>query len=231
MTTVENSRVIESNRSGKEKNICGYIREVRGSEWGLGVLEGAVLKPLAAIKDCVLEGAGQSVIGMVQFLGCKENMIQRLLKATEISVYNKTAACVPLTIGPLQHGAQKSAIALDLHLLMHLWAQATRGLLATDHIILNHGQVTWTTPELAPPLLTTTPHQQEDVSAFNRFNVHRCSTLRVFSGTGLELVTRQATIRYLYHSATAATSSRHFSTNSIMVGVGLTAVGTQTFQH
>ncbi|GFX08529.1 uncharacterized protein TNCV_4170281 [Trichonephila clavipes] len=36
---------------------------------------------------------------------------------------------------------------------------ATRGLLATDHVILNHGQVTWTTPELAPPLLTTTPHQ------------------------------------------------------------------------
>ncbi|GFW45129.1 uncharacterized protein TNCV_716311 [Trichonephila clavipes] len=74
-----------------------------------------------------------------------------------------------------------------------------------DHVILNHGQVTWTTPELAPPLLTTTPHQREDVSALGRFNVHRCSTQRVFSGTGFELVTRQATIRYLYHSATAAT--------------------------
>ncbi|GFX43864.1 uncharacterized protein TNCV_4111431 [Trichonephila clavipes] len=81
---------------------------------------------------------------------------------------------------------------------------ATRGLLATDYVILNHGQVTWTTPELAPPLLTTTPHQREDVSALDRFNVHRCPTRRVFSGTGLELVTRQATIRYLYHSATAA---------------------------
>ncbi|GFX97389.1 apple domain-containing protein [Trichonephila clavipes] len=82
---------------------------------------------------------------------------------------------------------------------------ATRGLLATDHVILNHGQVTWTTPELAPPLLTTTPHQREDVSALDRFNVHRCPTRRVFSGTGIKLVTRQATIRYLYHSATAAT--------------------------
>ncbi|GFU47326.1 uncharacterized protein TNCV_790531 [Trichonephila clavipes] len=49
---------------------------------------------------------------------------------------------------------------------------ATRGPLATDHVILNHGQVTWTTPELAPPLLTTTPHQREDVSALDRFNVH-----------------------------------------------------------
>ncbi|GFW19466.1 uncharacterized protein TNCV_1603601 [Trichonephila clavipes] len=74
-----------------------------------------------------------------------------------------------------------------------------------DHVILNHGQVTWTTPELAPPLLTTTPHQREDVSALDRFNVHRCPTRRVFSGTGLQPVTKQATVRYLYHSATAAT--------------------------
>ncbi|GFX21656.1 uncharacterized protein TNCV_1400701 [Trichonephila clavipes] len=92
------------------------------------------------------------------------------------------------------------------HILLILRRQeTTRGLLATDHVILNHGQVTWTTPELAPPLLTTTPHQREDVSALDRFNVHRCPTRRVFSGTRLELVTRQATIRYLYHSATAAT--------------------------
>ncbi|GFW25670.1 uncharacterized protein TNCV_1309311 [Trichonephila clavipes] len=28
---------------------------------------------------------------------------------------------------------------------------STRGLLATEHVILNHGQVTWTTPELATP--------------------------------------------------------------------------------
>ncbi|GFX36004.1 low-density lipoprotein receptor-related protein 4 [Trichonephila clavipes] len=42
---------------------------------------------------------------------------------------------------------------------------ATRGLLAMDHVILNHGQVTWTTPELAPPSPNyyTTPHQREDV--------------------------------------------------------------------
>ncbi|GFX20871.1 hypothetical protein TNCV_79261 [Trichonephila clavipes] len=32
-----------------------------------------------------------------------------------------------------------------------MFRQATRGLLAMDHVILNHGQVTWTTPELAPP--------------------------------------------------------------------------------
>ncbi|GFW85555.1 uncharacterized protein TNCV_852071 [Trichonephila clavipes] len=55
-------------------------------------------------------------------------------------------------------------------------SRTARGLLATDHVILNHGQVTWTTPELEPPLLTTTPHQREDVSALDRFNVHRCPT-------------------------------------------------------
>ncbi|GFT38077.1 uncharacterized protein TNCV_4103151 [Trichonephila clavipes] len=69
----------------------------------------------------------------------------------------------------------------------------------------NHGQVTWTAPELAPPLLTITTQQREDVSAFDGFNVHRCPTLRVFSGTWLELVTRPVTIRCLDHSATAAT--------------------------
>ncbi|GFU23374.1 hypothetical protein TNCV_2369161 [Trichonephila clavipes] len=52
------------------------------------------------------------------------------------------------------------------------------------------------------PNYHTTP--REDVSALDRFNVHRCPTQWVFSGTGLELMTRQATIRYLYHSATAA---------------------------
>ncbi|GFV93384.1 hypothetical protein TNCV_3686071 [Trichonephila clavipes] len=42
-------------------------------------------------------------------------------------------------------------------------------------------------------------------SSLDRFNVHRCPTRRVFSGTGLEPVTKQATVRYLYHSATTAT--------------------------
>ncbi|GFY24897.1 hypothetical protein TNCV_2690881 [Trichonephila clavipes] len=45
----------------------------------------------------------------------------------------------------------------------------------------------WTTPELAPPLLTTTPHQRKDVLALDRFNVHRSPTRWVLSGTGLKL--------------------------------------------
>ncbi|GFT75846.1 uncharacterized protein TNCV_851481 [Trichonephila clavipes] len=80
---------------------------------------------------------------------------------------------------------------------------ATRRLLATDHVILNHGQVTRTTPGLASPSpnYPTTPHQQEDVLALDRFNVHRTPTRRVFGGTGLELGTRSAMIRCLDPSA------------------------------
>ncbi|GFW43898.1 uncharacterized protein TNCV_4786091 [Trichonephila clavipes] len=102
------------------------------------------------------------------------------------------------------------------------FVQTARGLLATDHVILNHGQVTWTTPELAPPLLTTTPHQREDVSALDRFSVHRCPTRRVFSGTGLELVTKPATIRCLYHSATATTDRQLdslYQTDGLFIGL------------
>ncbi|GFX55008.1 hypothetical protein TNCV_4356641 [Trichonephila clavipes] len=39
-----------------------------------------------------------------------------------------------------------------------------------DLVILKNGQMTRATPELAPPLLTTTPHQREDISALDRFN-------------------------------------------------------------
>ncbi|GFY24622.1 hypothetical protein TNCV_1016681 [Trichonephila clavipes] len=42
-------------------------------------------------------------------------------------------------------------------------SQTARGLLAMNLIILNHGQVTRTTSDLALSLLTTTPYQQEDV--------------------------------------------------------------------
>ncbi|GFX89076.1 uncharacterized protein TNCV_2853751 [Trichonephila clavipes] len=44
----------------------------------------------------------------------------------------------------------------------NIW-NSTREFLATDLVILNHGQVTRTTPEMPPPLLTTSPFQPEDV--------------------------------------------------------------------
>ncbi|GFV96702.1 hypothetical protein TNCV_3387951 [Trichonephila clavipes] len=55
----------------------------------------------------------------------------------------------------------------------------------------------WSTT--APSLPTTTLHQRKDVCAFDRFNVYRPPTRRVFSGTGPELMTRQLRVRYLAH--------------------------------
>ncbi|GFT40562.1 uncharacterized protein TNCV_2092801 [Trichonephila clavipes] len=79
---------------------------------------------------------------------------------------------------------------------------ATRGLLATNHVTSNQVQVMWTTSELAP--LSKLPLQRKDVSALDRFNMHHCPAQQVFSGTGLELVTKPATIRYLDHWASTA---------------------------
>ncbi|GFV92391.1 integrase catalytic domain-containing protein [Trichonephila clavipes] len=67
---------------------------------------------------------------------------------------------------------------------------ATRGLLVTDLVIFNHGQVTRTTPELTPPS-PITPHQRKEVWALDRFKVHRSPTRWIFSGNRLELMTRQ----------------------------------------
>ncbi|GFX04356.1 uncharacterized protein TNCV_3975041 [Trichonephila clavipes] len=93
-------------------------------------------------------------------------------KALSVKLYNQNCESVSPASQSYHH---KKGVKDLTHIA------ATRGLLATDLVILNHGQVTWTTPELAPPLLTTTPHQREDVSALDRFNVHCCPTQRVFS--------------------------------------------------
>ncbi|GFU76109.1 hypothetical protein TNCV_2999371 [Trichonephila clavipes] len=54
-------------------------------------------------------------------------------------------------------------------------ARTARGLLATDHVILNHGRGVDDTELGTPsPNYHTTP--TEDVSALDRFNVHRCPT-------------------------------------------------------
>ncbi|GFY12768.1 uncharacterized protein TNCV_4284261 [Trichonephila clavipes] len=89
-------------------------------------------------------------------------------------------------------------------LISNIKPRSTRKLLATDHVILNYGQMMWMIPELAPPL-SKLPHQREVVSALDKFNVHRCPTRCVFSGTVLKLTHDiPAMIRYLDHWATAA---------------------------
>ncbi|GFY04367.1 hypothetical protein TNCV_4414551 [Trichonephila clavipes] len=104
---------------------------------------------------------------------------------------------------------------VNIHSLNH--PKQSRYILATDLLILNLDQVTRTANELAvhssnfiytralgdgppnfepwssdvddTPLLTAPQHQREDVSALDRFNMYRCPTRRVFSRTGLEIMT------------------------------------------
>ncbi|GFV23506.1 hypothetical protein TNCV_4782171 [Trichonephila clavipes] len=91
--------------------------------------------------------------------------------------------------------ALKDKIVKTAHGASH--RSATRELSATDLIILNHGLVTRTTPELAPPLLTFPPHRREDVRTLDRLNVHR-------SPARLRTHDMPSVIRYLDHWATAA---------------------------
>ncbi|GFW44746.1 hypothetical protein TNCV_4482911 [Trichonephila clavipes] len=62
-------------------------------------------------------------------------------------------------------------------LILTSHCSATRGLLATDHVILNHGP-------FGTPFSATTPHQQ----GFSSTDL-TCIAWRVFSGTGIELMT------------------------------------------
>ncbi|GFV11709.1 uncharacterized protein TNCV_976981 [Trichonephila clavipes] len=77
---------------------------------------------------------------------------------------------------------------------------ATRRLLATDLVILNPGQVMWTTPELAPPLLTTTPTG----GCLSSRQKHRSATRWVFGGTRLDALTtrlRRPRVLHEYNSS------------------------------
>ncbi|GFU85797.1 hypothetical protein TNCV_2036281 [Trichonephila clavipes] len=103
---------------------------------------------------------------------------------TSQNIYGRTPMIILLTMRPSR---------LFVKIRCHAVA-------STRKISANRGQVTRTTPELAPHLLTTTSHQWEDVGSLDRLNMDRTRTRRVFSGTRLELVTCQPrSDRYLGH--------------------------------
>ncbi|GFW19642.1 hypothetical protein TNCV_1605331 [Trichonephila clavipes] len=79
-----------------------------------------------------------------------------------------------------------------------------------DHVILNQGQVTWMTPELAPPSPKYTPW--ENVSALDRFSVHRCPARRDFVVLGSNSLQGQLRSDTLTTSYTRAFGDgpRHF---------------------
>ncbi|GFT33998.1 hypothetical protein TNCV_4384511 [Trichonephila clavipes] len=80
------------------------------------------------------------------------------------------------------------------------------GALVTELVILKHGQVTRTTSELAPLLLTTTAHQWENVSALDRCKVHKSLYA---SGTGLACMACQPLAHD--HKGTAVTERKKSS--------------------
>ncbi|GFS73311.1 hypothetical protein TNCV_4711911 [Trichonephila clavipes] len=62
-------------------------------------------------------------------------------------------------------------------------SRATRGLLVTDLVIFKLGQLTKTTPKLAPPSPSFHTTPTGGPLSIGRFNVHLLPTRRVFSGT------------------------------------------------
>ncbi|GFX52065.1 hypothetical protein TNCV_4653941 [Trichonephila clavipes] len=85
----------------------------------------------------------------------------------------------------------------------------TRRLLLTNLEILNPDLVTRTTP----PIRKRHPPNFHTVSSgaclsFDRYNLHRSPTWRVFSSTRLELKTRWPRVRYLDHKDTTAIFQR-----------------------
>ncbi|GFS47913.1 putative DD41D transposase [Trichonephila clavipes] len=55
-----------------------------------------------------------------------------------------------MSVGGTTHAQSIEGESSVSELILASHCSATRRLLATDHVILIHGQVTWTTPELAP---------------------------------------------------------------------------------
>ncbi|GFV45496.1 hypothetical protein TNCV_2891101 [Trichonephila clavipes] len=103
------------------------------------------------------------------------------------------------TIAKFRKKSEEISRNINLQLFCELLdvIAATRGLFGDGHVILNHGQVTWTTPELAPSPLTTTPHQRGTFQLSTDLTcIATPYTAGLFNGIGLELLARQATVRY-----------------------------------
>ncbi|GFX45038.1 hypothetical protein TNCV_3430871 [Trichonephila clavipes] len=103
------------------------------------------------------------------------------------------------TVKPSQGVDVSDLVAAQTDLVAHLHADVLCYTRAFGYGPCNFEPWSRTTPELAPLLLTITPHQREDVSALDSFNVYLSPTRRVFRGTGLELLTHQPQVRYFDH--------------------------------
>ncbi|GFW20028.1 hypothetical protein TNCV_867341 [Trichonephila clavipes] len=135
------------------------------------------------IKDLLLEEMAKELLEQREFLRNdvknnietlqSENIERRITEEERKLRYTKkrpTNHCLfntsrlyrifaPCAAPPVLTSKNEKAVSKEPGIPVGVFASATRGLLATDHVILNHGQVTWTTPELAPhsPNYHTTP--------------------------------------------------------------------------
>ncbi|GFS84126.1 uncharacterized protein TNCV_2365111 [Trichonephila clavipes] len=105
---------------------------------------------------------------------------------------SQSSLTISRSVGKSIRRTQKSDAKL-VSINIILLCSATRGLLATDLVVWNHGQVTRSPPELAPvsPNYHTTPKRGN----FELTTDFKCIALKHtegFSDIGLELMTRQA---------------------------------------
>ncbi|GFX75814.1 hypothetical protein TNCV_2237861 [Trichonephila clavipes] len=86
---------------------------------------------------------------------------QALMHTSSVSCLETFRSIIAVTLPLVRSNSWGSQLAIpnDPRYARLETGAATRELLATDHVILNHSQVTWTTSQLAPlsPNYHTTP--------------------------------------------------------------------------
>ncbi|GFT21507.1 transposable element Tcb2 transposase [Trichonephila clavipes] len=111
-------------------------------------------------------------------------------------------------IGKIEEGRKITDVAREFDIAHSVVSRLWKSFKTTGMCSRRHGEVVLEVRRLQKTDISSYQQKEQahhSSAALDRFNVHRCPTRRVFSGTGLEPVTKQATVRYLYHSATAVT--------------------------
>ncbi|GFT07677.1 uncharacterized protein TNCV_4045991 [Trichonephila clavipes] len=118
--------------------VININRRMDGAEEGM--------RELSSIVDVMLDKINE----MELIINRMENILERVAQLESMcgELESRIDDANELTLSEIER-LEKVIGALKAEL--ELSRDTTRGLLATDHVILNHGQVTWTTPELAPP--------------------------------------------------------------------------------
>ncbi|GFX75424.1 CCHC-type domain-containing protein [Trichonephila clavipes] len=89
---------------------------------------------------------------------CDQNLLRKCLHGKTQNANEAFNGCL-WNVVPKEIFVELQTFSLGSYIAVITFNKAARGLLTTDHVILNHGQVTWMTPELAlfSPNYHTTP--------------------------------------------------------------------------